>query len=532
MTAGTRRGLVLGAVTLLLATTSAARQPDPELAAIDRLVAAGQFDQALARLEPVLARRPSSPEALFPKGVALAGLERWSEAAAVFRRLLELDPSSRPALRNAGIASYHLGRQAEAIAFLRRYLAGGRDDEPARVYLGRALLKRGSFKEAAELLAGATALRRQDGSVDLDLAEALRRSGRQQESVVVLQAIPAEDPAVAFRAGSILFEMEKYAEAIARWRALEDRYPDPIVLRYNLSLAFLRSGKARAAEAILADLVRGCARDADVFGLLAEIYRVSGRVREAYQAIEAAIAVDPGRKERYVDLLALCLELESYQEGLAVADAALARHPGSAELHAERGALYLLRSQFKLAERDFRRALELDSASPGFAVGLAIALVSDDRLTEARDLLARLQTKSLGFLPRYLYADVLIRLGVVPGSPEEKKALTALAAAVAENPDHAESRLARARLLRARGETGPAAAELERALASDARCRACYSELSRSARARANAAAADRLTEAMEKLGRAEEQESWQRALLRQQLGHAARAPAEHPAQP
>ena len=518
--------------TVATVATAAAQRPDPDLAEVNRSIEGGRFEAALAGVEAALGRRPSDPQALFLKGVALSGLERWGEAAAVFRKVLELNPGSRPALRNAGIASYHAGRPREAIAFLQRYLERGRDDELARLCLGRALMKTGSYGQAAEVLGGVTGLRRQDSSIDLDLAEALRRSGRDKEAVAVLESVPQQDPAVVFRAASLLFELGKYAEAIARYRTLEERYPDPIALRYNLALAYLRSGQPRTAEVILADLVHGGARDADVWSLLAEIYRGSSRVREAYQAFEQAIAAAPERKENYVDLLSLCIELESYQEGIAIADAALERHPRAAELYAERAILYSFRNQFKLAERDFRRALELDPGNEGLAVGLAVALVSDDRLVEARDLLARLQAKSRSYLPRYLYADVLVRLGVQPGSPEEKQALRALGAALAANPDHAESRLVRARLLRARREPAAAAAELERAVSSDPRCRACYYELSRIERARGNGAAADRLAETMEKLGREEEQESWHHAMLRQQLGREPRAAPEHVTKP
>jgi anti-sigma factor RsiW len=87
-------------------------------------------------------------------------------------------------------------------------------------------------------------------------------------------------------------------------------------------------------------------------------------------------------------------------------------------------------------------------------------------------------------------------------------------------------------LLRARRELAAAAAELERAVSSDPRCRACYYELSRIERARGNGAAADRLVESMEKLAREEEQESWHHAMLRQQLGLAARSAPEYAPKP
>ena len=148
-----RRAALTAAVAALLVATAAGQRPDPELVELNRLVEGGRFEQALAGIEAALGRSPLNPQALFLKGLALSGLERWGDAAAAFRKVLELDPGSRPAMRNAGIASYHLGRPRETIALLRRYLEQVRDDELARLYLGRALLKTESYAQAARFLA-------------------------------------------------------------------------------------------------------------------------------------------------------------------------------------------------------------------------------------------------------------------------------------------------------------------------------------------------------------------------------------------
>jgi tetratricopeptide (TPR) repeat protein len=57
------------------------------------LCAAGRFEEALAAASEEAATEPHDPEPLFNRGQALAGLERFAEAAADYQRALALDPS-------------------------------------------------------------------------------------------------------------------------------------------------------------------------------------------------------------------------------------------------------------------------------------------------------------------------------------------------------------------------------------------------------------------------------------------------------
>ena len=114
-----RKAALVALLAALLAATTAAQRPGPELVELNRLIEGGNYEQALAGTEAWLRRRPADPQALFLKGLALTGLERWSDAVATFQKVLELEPGSSPALRNAGIASYHLGRSGEAVSRFR-----------------------------------------------------------------------------------------------------------------------------------------------------------------------------------------------------------------------------------------------------------------------------------------------------------------------------------------------------------------------------------------------------------------------------
>src|SRR5437870_448213 len=55
------------------------------------LCGAGRFDEAMAAAEREMAAEPQDPEPLFNRGQALAGLERFAEAADDYERALALD---------------------------------------------------------------------------------------------------------------------------------------------------------------------------------------------------------------------------------------------------------------------------------------------------------------------------------------------------------------------------------------------------------------------------------------------------------
>jgi tetratricopeptide (TPR) repeat protein len=508
---------------LVLAGAAAAQPPAPgnELLEAGRLIESGEFDRALTVLESVLKQRASDPQALGLQGMALAGLERWPQAYDSFAAALKFQPDYPPALRGKGIAAYNLGRYPEAIETLRRHLAAAADDQVSALYLGRSLLSSGQFSAAADVLDRLADLRGSDPWVQIDLAQALTGAGKKADAANLLLQLGSSDVHLAFRAASMLFDLEKYAEAIERFRSIAGRYPDPVAVGYNLALACFRSGQLEAAQTELRRLVQTGVSDGDVFSLLGAVARERKQVREAFEALREATRVAPEQKDHHIELLALCIEMENYEDGLKAAAAAIARHPQVPELYHQRAILYSLRNQFTPAEQDFRRALALDPKNDGHAIGLTVALMSGDRLEEARELLASLVGGSRQYLAWYLYADVLIRLGAAPGSARERSAFDALNRALELNPKHADSRLARARLWKAAGRLGEAAAELRLGVEAEPGHRACVYELFRLETALGHKEQAQKLARRMEELTKKEADESWQHALLRQQMMQA-----------
>jgi tetratricopeptide (TPR) repeat protein len=92
------------------------------------LAGAGRFEEAIAAATDEIAAEPGEPEPLFNRGLALAGLERFAEAADDYERALRMDMTGSALDPDAVDDELFFALRSEAVrradaAPLRRYLA-------------------------------------------------------------------------------------------------------------------------------------------------------------------------------------------------------------------------------------------------------------------------------------------------------------------------------------------------------------------------------------------------------------------------
>jgi tetratricopeptide (TPR) repeat protein len=85
-----------------------------KFAAVETLLASGEFEKAIPHAKFALDKRPRSALAHHYLGEALLGLGRYLEAADAFRASLGYDSSYVPALGNLGLTHIHLERRSVA----------------------------------------------------------------------------------------------------------------------------------------------------------------------------------------------------------------------------------------------------------------------------------------------------------------------------------------------------------------------------------------------------------------------------------
>jgi tetratricopeptide (TPR) repeat protein len=149
----------------------------------------GQYDAALADYESALRYQADSPEALWGKAAALAGLRRFEEAFAVYDRVLRLRTGLVPLRADRLAETLRAGRVAEARAQLKEALLLDPQD-PQLLALGAWITLEEKNPEAA--LAQAEAALAQGPWSDLALiikGRALRALGRGADALTVLAPV-------------------------------------------------------------------------------------------------------------------------------------------------------------------------------------------------------------------------------------------------------------------------------------------------------------------------------------------------------
>jgi tetratricopeptide (TPR) repeat protein len=118
------RGLGLSLVVLVLALTGGAVDAGaPELEVVRQLVADDRAEEALDRLEDILAGSPADPEGLLLKGVLLAQLQQPAEARLVFLELIQRRPELPEAYNNLAALYGADGDSEQAIEVLKAALS-------------------------------------------------------------------------------------------------------------------------------------------------------------------------------------------------------------------------------------------------------------------------------------------------------------------------------------------------------------------------------------------------------------------------
>jgi tetratricopeptide (TPR) repeat protein len=148
-------------------------------------------------------------------------------------------------------------------------------------------------------------------------------------------------------------------------------------------------------------------------------FQAPGFAVRARKAFEQAVALDPAREEAVSDLIEYYLEAPGFLGGgvdkaLALAEKEL-KTRNLAQFHYVLAQISRKRKQDDAAERELRRAVELEPASPGRLADLALFIARRGRLAEAEELFAkaaRLAPKSPGW--RFSQARMYVEAKVKP----------------------------------------------------------------------------------------------------------------------
>jgi len=429
---------VLGLAGILLACSFpvfAQTGPD-RTAAVASALAAHEFDQALALLQPAIKQSPQNAKLWTLQALALSGKGDTKQALVAYHKALNISPEYLPALEGAAELGYDAGSQ-DAVPLLKHLLRLRPDDPTTHGMLAVLAYKKGDCPQAVEHFSMSGPL--------LDV-----------------QPIVREEYCVC------LVKLGQAEKAIAVYQRALELSPEDSDARRQLAIIQLLTQRPKEALETLAPLLQKDDPDVKTLELAASAYEEDSNTPLAVTTFRQAIVLDPHNVDLYIDFAALSMEHQSYQVGIDMVNVGLKAEPKSAPLYVARGVLYVKLAKYEEAENDFDRADELE---PNQAIS---AVARGLEQSEANDLdraLATVQSK-LATKPNdpdllYLQADILTKIGQEPGSENFQIALRSAKKAVTLQPTLAAARDVLAKLYLQAGQTQEAIEQCREALKAD-----------------------------------------------------------------
>jgi len=253
----------------------------------------GDHPRAIDAFRRTLERNPRFPDAYNNLGVAHDRQGDWPQAAECFRRAIGLHPADAGALRNLGHVLAQLGDAAGAVEALRRAALLRPDDPVAHSELGDILLKTGEPALAAAAFERALVVDPSSAAAHLGLAQLASRAGDTEAALRHARAAYAGGAA----AGPVL--------AIA------------------VAIELEAAGAAGQALEALQTAARAHPQSAEVHDATGELLHRLGRLAEALDCYERALAIDEARLRTWIhsgnaleSLGWLARAIENFEQGL------------------------------------------------------------------------------------------------------------------------------------------------------------------------------------------------------------------------
>jgi tetratricopeptide (TPR) repeat protein len=161
-------------------------------------------------------------DVLVHEGIALRGLERFSESDAIFRELLRLDPRNADAHLNLANSLIHQGRTPEAISELKKAESIRPSDPRTFIELGNAFYKNNQIEEALHAYQQAIDRGPDDYIPYFNRGFLLNGSGRFKEAIPAYETVVFLAPHFAMAHNNLcdaLDQAKRYEKAIVECKA-------------------------------------------------------------------------------------------------------------------------------------------------------------------------------------------------------------------------------------------------------------------------------------------------------------------------
>ncbi|WP_303721251.1 tetratricopeptide repeat protein [Malonomonas rubra] len=295
----------------------------------------GQNEEAVEHFRQALTLDPENEMVRMRLAMALGRMGENDEAISLLEAMVAKQPEAK--LAHLSLARFYLeNRQPEkAKQTYQRLLDRHPDQQQAILEYGRLLEEQELFPEAFALYREGIRQNPRTVSVRQQLALLYLHQGRKAEALEQLQAVrqlaPLNTQALS-RIGLLHLDLEDWAEAEADFHQLLQFGEDDGRNRYYLGLALLGQQKYQDAIKVMAPIEKTSPVFAEAVLQLAYIYRQSGQLELAIDALEKLRELNFQRPEVYYYLASFYGDGKQLEQASAVVAEGLSRYPENIEL--------------------------------------------------------------------------------------------------------------------------------------------------------------------------------------------------------
>jgi Flp pilus assembly protein TadD len=356
-----------------------------------QLMREGDLPAAELELRQAVKLSPRDPTNLAELGVVLGMEQKLADSDHYFKEALRLDPGDVSIRRNLAKNQWSLGEFEGAETNLQKVLKAEPGDGESTLILGMVEENLTHFASAVRLLNSVPALVKQHPESMAALARSYYRLKNPTGARQTLRGLLHVNapPEALYLGGQTALEAEDFAMAEELLAAAQAGYPDRATLAYFLALSRYRGGKFRACQDTVLDTLATGPDTRDLYVLLGWCYAQQDKIREALNAFDQAVALDPANETTYLDLGTVLLDHHRDELALDLGRETTAKFPNSYRTQMLRGTAEANFGYLTDALKSFGRAVELNPESPEANFNLAMIQFAAGIPDDARATLER-----------------------------------------------------------------------------------------------------------------------------------------------
>lgn len=262
----------------------------------------GRYEEALTRMERVLAKEPTNPVLLYERALILLDAGRLERAEQELRTVVASSPDFYDAQRMLGrvLLDRSGGDRAkveDALGYLQAAYKLNPDDLSTGITVSQLLMSTGRVEEAEKILSVMVERAPDQRALNYNYAQVLTKLGRGNESKQYLERAVGSDPTFGPAILQLIDIYEKeneFGKAAALLQPLIEEDPMNLELQRQQAVFHLRAGDSRAARDRFRALYTANPKDTQAAYYLAESLNDLGEYAAAAPVLEALLAGNPG----------------------------------------------------------------------------------------------------------------------------------------------------------------------------------------------------------------------------------------------